>query len=132
MSKVLPPTHCTFIGGRFVFTNFDPNEITVDDNRPKLPPFQLCGVVFPRDIGRMILQLLLKSDVRSLFVRVARSVCKTWHQLLPKSLLKNESKQMLKLVRTTTSLEQESKMSIRHMNCGRLCLWICSWTGSFR
>ena len=111
MSKVLPPTHCTFIGGRFVFTNFDPKEITVDDDRPKLPPFELCGVVFPRDVAGMILQCLLKSDVnlRSLFVRVARSVCKTWHQLLPKSLLKNESKQMLKLVRLQRHLNRNLK-----------------------
>lgn len=66
------------------------------DDKVLLPPFQLNGTIFPRDIGGMILRFVIdfpEDRTRNLyfpfqeFVFIAcRVVCKTWHGLLNKEL----------------------------------------------
>jgi hypothetical protein len=101
------------------------DEVIFED-RPVLPPFQLSGQVFPRDVGRLILHKLVNQSQFSLVevisvneqfvtmlslnlkqVRCARSVCKTWHQLLPQSVLRT-----LKCCDTCKSSSRETFLSV--------------------
>lgn len=73
------------------------DEIVFED-RVTLPVFQLGTLVdetwiitvFPREIGRLILQMLVETDEGSFFelpYLMARSVCSTWRQLMPVNLV---------------------------------------------
>lgn len=68
-------------------------------HQEQLQPFTLCNVVFPRDIGRIILRtgIFTTADPteRELLLILWRTVCKMWWTLLDISLLKERSKRLI-------------------------------------